>query len=58
MKPKMGRPTLPKGTANTVLFAFKIAPKDAEAIHDAIKKSGMAKPAWAREKLLAAARRA
>ena len=57
MKPKMGRPVLPKGTANTVLFAFKIAPKDAEAIRVAVKKSGLTKPEWAREKLLAAAKR-
>jgi hypothetical protein len=56
MKSKMGRPKLPKGTANTVLFAFKIAPKDADVIHAAIKKSGMTKPEWSREKLLAAAR--
>jgi len=55
MKSKMGRPTLPKGTANTVLFAVKIAPKEAEKIHSAIKKSGLTKPAWARKALIDAA---
>ena len=55
MKTKMGRPKLPKGTANTVLFAFKLASKDAAVIDAAIKKSGQTKPEWAREKLLASA---
>ena len=55
MKPKMGRPKLPKGTANTVLFAVKIAANEADKIHSAIKKSGMSKPAWARKALIDAA---
>jgi hypothetical protein len=55
MKTKMGRPKLPKGTANNVLFAVKIAPKEAERIDAAIKKSGMAKPEWARNALIKAA---
>ena len=55
MKTKMGRPKLPKGTANTVLFAFKLASKDAAVIDAAIKKSGQTKSEWGREKLLAAA---
>ena len=55
MKAKMGRPKLPKGTANTVLFAVKIAAKEAEKIHRAIKKSGLKKPDWARNALVQAA---
>jgi hypothetical protein len=55
MKTKMGRPKLPKGTANTVLFAVKIAAKEAEKIQDAIAKSGMKKPEWARHALINAA---
>ena len=51
----MGRPKLPKGTANTVLFAVKIAAKEAEKIQDAIAKSGMKKPEWARHALINAA---
>jgi hypothetical protein len=54
----LGRPAMPQGTANTVLFAFKIAANDAEQIDKAIKRSGLTKPEWARQKLLAAARRA
>ena len=56
MKNKMGRPKLPKGTANTVLFAVKIAAKEAEQIQTAIKKSGMSKPEWARKALFDAAK--
>jgi hypothetical protein len=57
MKTKMGRPKLPKGTANTVLFAVKIAAKEAEKIQDAITKSGLKKPEWARHALINAAAR-
>jgi hypothetical protein len=55
MKAKMGRPKLPKGTANTVLFAVKIAATEAEKIEDAIRKSGKKKPEWARDALIKAA---
>jgi hypothetical protein len=55
MKTKMGRPKLPKGTANTVLFAVKIAATEAEKIQTAIKRSGMTKPEWARHALINAA---
>ncbi len=48
---------MPEGTANTVLFAFKIAASDAEQIDTAVKRSGLTKPEWARQKLLAAAKR-
>jgi hypothetical protein len=55
MKKKMGRPKLPKGTANSVLFAVKIAANEAEKIQRAIKKSGQTKPDWARNALVSAA---
>ncbi len=55
MKTKMGRPALPKGTANSVLFAVRIAAKEAEKIQTAIKMSGLTKPEWARAALLRAA---
>jgi hypothetical protein len=55
MKTKMGRPKLPKGTANTVLFAVKIAAKEADKIQTAIRKSGLTKPDWARIALINAA---
>jgi hypothetical protein len=56
MKTKMGRPKMPKGTAKSVLFAVKIAANEAEKIQTAIRKSGLAKPDWARNALLAAAK--
>jgi hypothetical protein len=55
MKTKMGRPKLPKGTANSVLFAVRIAAQEAERIQAAIRKSGMKKPEWARKALIKAA---
>lgn len=51
----MGRPKLPKGTAKGVLFAVKIAANEADKIQQAIKKSGMTKPDWARNALIQAA---
>lgn len=54
-KAKMGRPTLPKGTANSVLFAVRIAANEAQKINEAVKKSGLAKPEWARNALMRAA---
>ena len=55
MKTKMGRPKLPKGTANSVLFAVKIAANEADKIQRAINKSGLTKPEWARTVLINAA---
>jgi hypothetical protein len=55
MKTKMGRPKLPKGTANSVVFSVKIAANAAEKINTAIKKSGLTKPDWARNVLVKAA---
>ena len=55
MKTKMGRPKLAKGTANTVLFAVRIAANEAQQINAAIQKSGMKKPEWARRALIDAA---
>jgi hypothetical protein len=55
MKTKMGRPKMPKGTANTVLFAVKIAANEAQKIQRAIDKSGLTKPDWARNALISAA---
>ena len=55
MKSKMGRPKLPKGTANTILFAVKIAANEADKINRAIHKSGLSKPEWARQALIQAA---
>ncbi len=57
VKTKMGRPKLPKGTANSVVFSVKIAANAADKIQQAIKKSGLTKPDWARNALLSEANR-
>jgi len=46
---------MPKGTSNSVLFAVRIAAREADKIHQAVKKSGMTKPEWARHALIQAA---
>jgi len=51
----MGRPKLPKGEAKGVLFAVRIAKAEADKVSQAIKRSGMKKPDWARNALLVAA---
>jgi len=55
MKPKRGRPRLPKSEAKGVLFAVRVAKPEAEKIQAAIKRSGLAKPDWQRRALLSAA---
>jgi hypothetical protein len=45
------RSTLPKGE----VFLVRVAAASAAKIHQAIKKSGMAKPEWARSALVSAA---
>jgi hypothetical protein len=55
MKKKMGRPRLPKDAAKGVLFAVRIAAAEADKIQQAIKRSGIPKPDWARNALLEAA---
>jgi len=51
----MGRPKMPNGTANSVLFAVRIAANEAQRIQTAIRKSGLTKPEWARSALIKAA---
>jgi hypothetical protein len=53
---KMGRPKMAKGTANSVLFAFRLPANDAKTIQAAVKASGMTMAEWARRKLLEVAR--
>ena len=55
MKTKMGRPVLPKGEAKGEVFSVRVAADAAGKIHQAIKKSGMKKPDWARNALISAA---
>ena len=51
----MGRPTLPKGETKGEVFSVRVAADAAGKIHQAIKKSGLKKPDWARNALVMAA---
>lgn len=46
---------MPTGTAKGVLFAVRVATNEADQIQQAIKKSGLKKPEWARKALIKAA---
>ena len=51
----MGRPKMPKGTANNVLIAVRVSIDDNKTIQAAIKASKVKKPEWLRNALLSAA---
>ena len=55
MKPKMGRPVLPKGAAKGILIGARFAPDESKQVHDAVVRSGQSKSQWVREKLISAA---
>jgi hypothetical protein len=55
MKPKMGRPRLPKGEVKDVLIGAKFAPHEADRVHAAVKRAKVGKSEWVRNTLLASA---
>jgi hypothetical protein len=55
MKPKMGRPTLPKGEAKGVLIGARFSPDEARQVDDAVKRAKQGKSSWVRSILLSAA---
>ena len=55
MKPKMGRPKLPKGEVKTILIGAKFAPDEAKLINAAVKRKNTDKSKWIRKTLLSAA---
>jgi len=55
MKPKMGRPVLPKGEAKGVLIGARFSPDEAKQVAGAVKRSGGNRSAWVRTTLLSAA---
>jgi hypothetical protein len=57
MKPKMGRPKLPKGEVKDVLIGAKFSPDESKQVHDAVKRSGVGKSKWIRKTLLTAAQK-
>ena len=56
MKPKMGRPKLPKGEVKDVLLGAKFAPDEAKQVNSAVKRENMGKSQWIRKTLLSAAK--
>lgn len=57
MKPKMGRPVLPKGQAKGVLIGARFSADEAKEVHKAAKRSGKNKSEWVRNTLLSTAQR-
>ena len=51
----MGRPVLPKDEAKGEVFSVRVASDAAEKINQAIRRSGLKKPDWARNALIHAA---
>jgi hypothetical protein len=56
MKKKMGRPKLPKSEAKGVQFGIRLSKPDADAVQQAIRRSGLSQPDWLRNALISAAK--
>ena len=57
MKPKIGRPKLPKGKAKGFQIGVRFNDGEAKKIKNAISKSGLKNADWARNTLLSEADR-
>ena len=55
MKPKIGRPKLPKAEFRGVLMQARVSLDEGKAINGAIRQSGQGKSDWIRKALLSAA---
>jgi len=55
MKPKMGRPPLPKGQSKDFQIGVRFTRKEAEKIKKAISATGLSNANWARNALINAA---
>ncbi len=55
MKPKMGRPTLPKGEAKGVLIGARFSTDEAKQVEAAANRAKQNKSAWVRDVLLSTA---
>ncbi len=56
MKPKMGRPKLPKGETKGVLIGARFSPDEAKQVELAVEKLQQNKSKWVRNTLLIAAK--
>jgi len=57
MKPKMGRPKVPKAKLREILMQARVSPEENKVISEAVKRSKLSKSTWMREALLSAAKR-
>jgi hypothetical protein len=55
MKPKMGRPKLPKGKVRGILILTRISQEENKVIEEAIRRSKLIKSEWTRKALLSVA---
>lgn len=56
MKPKLGRPKLPKDQARGILVGARFSASEARQVVDAAKRSKLSKSEWVRKVLLSAAK--
>jgi len=54
MKPKMGRPKLPKNKTKGVLIGARFSPEEAKQVNDFAHRSTEGKSEWIRNTLLSA----
>ncbi len=55
MKPKMGRPKVPKAKLRGILIQARVSPEEDRKIQAAIKKAAEGKSEWIRKALLSCA---
>jgi hypothetical protein len=55
MKPKMGRPKVPKSRAFAPGLSVRFTPSERKVVDAAIARSGLSQSKWARKTLLSAA---
>ena len=55
MKPKMGRPTVPKAKKRGIFMIARVSPEESKVIEAAIRCSPDDKSGWIRKALLSAA---
>jgi len=52
MKPKMGRPKLPKAKVRGILVQARLSAEEHEAMAEAVKRARASKSEWVRQALL------
>jgi hypothetical protein len=55
MKPKMGRPKLPKSKVRGVLVQARFSPEEYKPVAEAVKRAGASESEWIRRALLTVA---